>query len=138
MSTIKPAILDSLVKHAVENSFMQEKLAAAIVRNGKVISIGVNSKKTHPLQARFRKNEHAIFLHAEIDAIKKALGQMNVDDFSRCDIYIARAKKLTPIDTEHSWGLSRPCPGCLRAIMQFGFKRIIYTTESGNPKIIEL
>lgn len=138
MSGIKLSILETLTKAAIDNHKMQEKLAAAIVKNGKIISIGTNSKKSHPLQARFKKNEHAIFLHAEIDAIKKSLSQIKVEDLNKCDIYITRVKKLKPLDTDYVWGVSKPCMGCLRAILQFGIRRIVYTTDANNYQIIEL
>ena len=78
------------------------------------------------------KNEHAIFLHAEVAAIKNALREINVDDFSKCDIYITRVKKEKPFSNKFIWGLSKPCRGCERAIAEFGLKRTIYTCDNGE------
>ena len=59
------------------------RIAAAVVRKGKVVSFGYNHKKSHPFQAKFCKNNHAVFFHAEVHAIKNALNSVNVDDLSR-------------------------------------------------------
>ena len=69
------------------------RIAAAVVRKGKVVSFGYNHKKSHPFQAKFCKNNHAVFFHAEVHAIKNALNSVNVDDLSKCDLYIVRAKR---------------------------------------------
>ena len=63
------------------------RIAAAVVRKGKVVSFGYNHKKSHPFQAKFCKNNHAVFFHAEVHAIKNALNSVNVDDLSKCDLF---------------------------------------------------
>ena len=49
------------------------RIAAAIVQKNNIVSIGVNSRKSHPFQKKYGKNDDSIFLHAETDAIKNAL-----------------------------------------------------------------
>ena len=93
--------------------------------------------KSHPMAAKYGKNEHAIFLHAEVAAIKNALREIDVDDFSKCDIYITRVKKEKPFTKKFVWGLAKPCPGCARAIAEFGFKRTIYTCDNGDYEVVE-
>jgi hypothetical protein len=51
--------------------FDKNRHAAAIYIGNKLISTGVNQLKSHPLQAKFGSNTDAIFLHAEIDQIRK-------------------------------------------------------------------
>ena len=87
------------------------RIAASVVRKGKVVSYGYNHKKSHPFQAKFRKNAHAVFFHAEIHAIKNALQIIDVDDLSNCELYIVRAKRDK---NNKRWitGLSKPCNGC--------------------------
>jgi tRNA(Arg) A34 adenosine deaminase TadA len=48
------------------------RLAAAILYKNKIVSIGRNQYKTHPIMLRFCKNPEAIYLHAEVDAINRA------------------------------------------------------------------
>jgi deoxycytidylate deaminase len=136
---INQNILEMLVKVAMaSNEEMPTRLAAAIVMRNKVISIGVNRMKSHPFQKKYGKNEDAIYWHAEIDAIKSALREISVDDLSKCDLYIARVKKPKPKSNDWIWGLSKPCEGCQRAILAFGLRRTIYTTdEHGKYGVME-
>ncbi|MAE82165.1 MAG: hypothetical protein CMB80_05485 [Flammeovirgaceae bacterium] len=101
------------------------RLAALIVYKGKVLSVGTNRKKSHPFQNRYRKNDSAIYLHAETDAIKKALREK--DDLSKCTLYIARARGSEKYGFNP--GLARPCVGCMRAIVDFGIRKVFYTTN---------
>lgn len=137
MKPVNTDILHTLAKVAAANPNPQEKFAAAVVYRNKIVSVGMNSMKSHPMAAKYGKNEHAIFLHAEVAAIKNALREIDVDDFSKCDIYITRVKKEKPFTKKFVWGLSKPCPGCERAIAEFGLKRTIYTCDNGNYEVIE-
>lgn len=102
------------------------KLAASIVLNNKIVSIGVNSYKTHPFQKKYGKNDMAICIHSEIAAIGKALKRISIDELRRATLYIARVKQ---IDQSSQWGLARPCKGCQRAIAAFDIKKVYYTTD---------
>jgi len=137
MKPVNTDILHTLAKVAAANPNPQEKFAAAVVYRNKIVSVGMNSMKSHPMAAKYGKNEHAIFLHAEVAAIKNALRELDVDDFSKCDIYITRVKKEKPFTKKFVWGLAKPCPGCERAIAEFGFRRTIYTCDDGNYEVIE-
>lgn len=132
MKNVNKGILHTLEKVAAANPNPQEKFAAAIVSRNRIVSIGMNSMKSHPMQAKYGKNPHAIFLHAEIAAIKNALREVEVDDLSKCDIYITRVKKEAPFTKKYVWGLAKPCAGCERAIAEFGLKRVIYTCDDGD------
>ena len=136
MKTVNEGILHTLAKVAAANPGLREKFAAAVVYRNRIISIGMNSMKSHPMAAKYGKNEHAIFLHAEVAAIKNALREINVDDFSKCDIYITRVKKEKPFTKKFVWGLAKPCPGCERAIAEFGFRRTIYTCDNGDYEVV--
>jgi tRNA(Arg) A34 adenosine deaminase TadA len=100
-----------------------QTLAACVVKRNKIISFGHNKKKTHPLQNKFNKHPQAIYLHAEIDAIKNALKRLSVEDLIGSTLYIVRTKK------DGSEGLAKPCYGCMQAIESFGIAKIVYTTN---------
>ena len=104
------------------------RIAAAVVRRGKVISYGYNHKKSHPFQTRFCKNRHAVFFHAEVHAIKNALKSVDVEDLSKCELYIVRAKRNS---TNRKWitGMSKPCSGCQKCIDLFDLKSVYYSYE---------
>lgn len=136
MKKVSNNVLNTLAKIAAANPTPAEKFAAAIVRNNTIISVGMNSMKSHPLQAKYAKNPHAVFLHAEIDAIKNALREINVDEFYKTDLYICRVKKEKPFTKKYISGLAKPCCGCERAIIAFGIKRVIYTTNCNDYEIV--
>ena len=104
------------------------RIAAAVVRRGKVISYGYNHKKSHPFQNRFCKNRHAVFFHAEVHAIKNALKSVDVEDLYKCELYIVRAKRDK---ANRKWitGMSKPCSGCQKCIDLFDLKSVYYSKE---------
>lgn len=103
------------------------QLASCIFRGNDLISIGVNQNKTHPFQARYAKNVEAIYLHAEIDAIVKALKVISPEELQRCSMYVLRFKR-----GDETTGLAKPCSGCTRAIAAFGIKQVYYTLDSNK------
>lgn len=107
------------------------RVVAAIVKRNKIISFGYNHNKSHTFQAKYSKNKDAIYFHAEIHAIKNALNTMTLNDLSKCDIYVVRAK--TDIHRQNwSFGLAKPCKGCFKCISEFELKHIIYSTDENT------
>jgi len=96
---------------------------AVILYKKEVIALAHNDIcKTHPLQAKFaRIPGEAIYLHAEISAIAKALRMVEPKDLEKSTLMIARLK------ANGTWGCSKPCVGCARAIITFGFKNVYHT-----------
>jgi len=126
-------IMDFLRRQAIDNEgASRAKMAAAVVLKGKVISTGRNQYKTHPIATEYGKNRDAIFLHAETHAIVNSLNHLDKDDLRKATLYIYRVKR--PDNTKSSYvnGLAKPCKGCMRAIAEFDFKRVVYTTD--NPE----
>ncbi len=132
------ALIESLFTIATELNTkelgIRTRMVAAVLRRGKVISIGHNSKKSHPMQSKFSKNQHAIYLHAEIDAIKNAIRSVGVDNISGVDIVIVRAK-TDNINKVFTHGNSKPCSGCMRAIAHFDLNEIWFH-ENGSFEVI--
>lgn len=110
---------------------LRTKLAAALVYKNDIISIGVNQLKSHPFQKKFSKSEHAIFMHAEISAIVKALKNYSVDIISKSTLYVARVKYMDGHNSIFVDGMAKPCEGCLKAIANLGIKQVCYSTEEG-------
>lgn len=102
--------------------FPYHRHAAAIYIGNRLVSVGINQRKTHPLQAKFGKNSDAIFLHAEISAIVNALKVVSADDLRDAILYVA---KYSPSGKT----MSKPCKGCQRAIGYFGFKDVHWTED---------
>lgn len=124
-------ILNTLSKVAEANEeYPRARLAAAIVKGNRIISIGINRKKTHPLQKKFSKHPEAVFLHAEIHAIKNSLRELSVDELKNTTMYIVRVKQPRTHTDPYVWALAKPCPGCERAILEFGIKNVVYTEDN--------
>jgi tRNA(Arg) A34 adenosine deaminase TadA len=108
------------------------KVAAILVKQGEPIAFGTNTYKTDPLAARFCKNEHALGCHAEITAIKNARRhRYSYDEISSCALYVARTKliRIRHGVFRTSWGLAKPCKGCVKAIRHFNIADVYYTTD---------
>ena len=114
------------------------RASAVLALRGRIIAFGTNQRKSHPFQAEYGKNPEAIYLHAEINAIKNALRMgYTVDDLRKATLYIARAKKAGPVPADpFIWGLAKPCTGCRRCIADFGIKRVLYTTDEQKVAIL--
>jgi tRNA(Arg) A34 adenosine deaminase TadA len=131
-SELKISRVFSLLKQiAIANPKVSgAKLAAAIVYKNKIVSVGVNSMKSSPLQAKYATNKDlSIYLHAEISAIKNALRQIDVEDFKKVSLYVCRVK-YDILTNSIVYGLAKPCSGCMRAIFEFDIKKVYYTLET--------
>ena len=126
-------IMSFLRRQAIDvTAVKSSRIAAAVGIKNTVISLGHNSRKTNPLQARFGKNPLAICLHAEIDAIRNALNHVSPKDLRKATLYVYRMKHPAGTTEGMQEGMAKPCAGCMRAIESFEFKRVIYTTEEQN------
>lgn len=110
------------------------KLAASLVIKRDVISFGINVMRSHPVQKKYGKNDEAIYLHAEINAIVNSLNHVEKDDLRKASLYVYRVKKDTNDLKRKHWvdGLSCPCEGCMSAIDAFRIKRVIHSTDETN------
>jgi tRNA(Arg) A34 adenosine deaminase TadA len=100
------------------------KLAAGVVFKNRLVAVGVNSYKSHPLMSKFGKNPEAIYLHAEVDAIKNALRVLSLQELEKSDILVVRVKRD---GHDYRTCLAKPCEGCARAIEAFNLRNLYYT-----------
>ena len=100
-----------------------------VVTNGnhRIISSGVNSTKTHPIQKKYNKErfdeDTTHSLHAELDGLLPLLKE-NID-FSKVEVYTYRELY------DGTMAMSRPCPSCMKLIKDLGIRNIYYTTQDG-------
>ena len=109
------------------STFDKCRHAAALYVGNRLIGLGVNQMKSHPLQAKFGRKD-AIYIHAEIDAIRNALRRVSVDELQDAVLYVVRSKRSKP-------RMSRPCDGCMRAIVHFGIQTVYWTEEHGMDNV---
>lgn len=110
------------------------RITAGLVYRNRIVSIGCNSYKTDPFQAKFQKNNHSIHLHAEVSAIKKFISHMDEKVLTKATLYVTRAKCDTKNHSNMIYGLAEPCDGCMKAICHYGISKIIYTSDGGIMK----
>lgn len=90
----------------------KHKLGAALVYNGKPVSVGHNRHKSHP-EAKYSG------LHAEIQALKSS-GRSKIRGSS---MFVYRETK------QGCLALAKPCKDCMSKLIDFGIKWLFYTTS---------
>jgi tRNA(Arg) A34 adenosine deaminase TadA len=98
------------------------RIVAGIYRRGKLLSIGFNQRKSHPLQAKWASRPERIFLHAEVDAIRNYLYRFTASSLESCDMVVVRVK-LKP-NGEWTTGCAKPCDGCMGALEFYNLRRV--------------
>lgn len=108
----------------VEGDGMEHQLCALVVNKNRVLAVGYNHRKTHPISAGTRMQQ----LHAEMHAVL----QCSPDTLAGIDLVVARGRaSKTP-------GMAKPCAVCQNILRRFGIKRVYYTTSSGTPEAPEI
>lgn len=104
-------------KVAQTSDYRRFRMGAIIARKNKILSVGTNSKKSHPIQAKFscRPFNHA-WRHCEVHAISLC----KAGDLIGSDIYVGR------ILANDEWAASKPCSGCLKALIHYGIKGMYF------------
>lgn len=110
------------------SDFPTHKLGAVMMLGNKVLSVGYNITKTHPIQKQYNiergydpnvKNNGQI--HAEMMCL---INTKYLDiDWSRVSLYIYREHK------DHTTAIAKPCPACEKAIRERGINQVYFTTE---------
>jgi deoxycytidylate deaminase len=107
-------------------------VGCVIVYKNKVIAVGWNTSKEHPLQKEYNRQRdfNVDFcknsLHAEIYALIRC-NYADVE-WSKASIFIYRELASGIV------AMARPCMACTKAIRDRGIKTVFYTTENGYAK----
>lgn len=118
-----PSRFRAAIAAALGSEDYQFKLGAAIFSKKRLISIGANNAKTHPLSRFYGR---PVTIHAEMQAIIRA--KNIVDSLEGMILVVARVKRNGEL------GLARPCLGCQNIIRLHNIKEVWYTTENGWAK----
>lgn len=114
------------------------RIAAAVVMANEIVSYGTNNRKSHPFQARFAKHEHAIYWHAECNAIYNAIQRLRVSTLHGATLFVARVRYSDQTKKRRFiWAESMPCPGCFRAIDEYDIRNVVFTTGAFSYDFIE-
>ena len=106
---------------AAKSATCRFRLGAVIVKNGKILSIASNQKKTHP---RWGSGDYKT-LHAEGNAIYRATRQGI--DIEGADMYIYRSGN----------NVSKPCPCCSGLMAEAGIKNVYYSGNTESLQTVE-
>ena len=116
-----------------KNSFPSKNLHLSfLIYKGRIISIGQNSKKTHPINLRNRKiSKEGVDIStfkgvcSEWSAISKLKNLTNIPAH-KCSLINIRINKNNDIR------MSRPCCGCLSLLAFFDISNVFYSNEKGE------
>lgn len=106
----------------------RNKHVALIVKGSRILSVGVNLERSHPLAKRFKLKKESESQCAELNACLK-LGlshKEELPDFSGLTIIVVRVLKCGTL------GMSKPCVGCQSLIRQCGFRKVCWSNEKGE------
>ncbi len=107
-----------LAKDASKYSTYKYKLGCVIISNGKVVSVGFNSTKTHPIMAKYSQ---FTTLHAEAAALLPL-------KFKKIKHGIAVVYRES---ARGQPAMARPCKICRKILADHGIKEFLYTTSGG-------
>jgi len=93
---------------------------SALYYKKRLLSLGVNQTKTHPLSFRLSGLEHKKYLHAEINCLKNTGG-----DLRKSTLYVVR------VDRNGRLAQSKPCKFCEGYIKERGVGRVVYSIDGG-------
>jgi len=109
----------------------QNHVAMILGPRGRIMSLGRNKIKTHPIQAYWAKRlgkDHKIYLHAETDALIKCMNKHGGPDSNGrlesvydTDILVARFNK------DGDTASSRPCDICAHMLQSYGLRHVFHT-----------
>lgn len=111
-----------------DKPYKNTKTVSFLIYKGKVVSFGINSDKTSPLQNKYRLTTDLKYIenfvdkeHSEVNCLGKVHPRFR---FDKCEIVIISKKK------DGDFRLARPCDVCMAAIKDFGIKKIYYTNRN--------
>jgi len=105
-----------------------------IFNKNKLISIGINSPKTHPINLKYNylnkqkhKISHIVGTHSEMSAVIK-LG------IESCEENLVMIN--TRINRKNEIDYSRPCNGCMEMLRELNFSKVYYTNKDKKFELI--
>lgn len=123
-------IKQMMVAMALNSDHHRCKHSALISYKNEIISVACNRIKSHPFQKKYGRADGAIFLHAEVSAIKQAIRRLTLKELSKSAMYVVRVN----INNQNKPYLmySKPCDGCMRAIAEFDILNVFYSNDEGD------
>jgi hypothetical protein len=104
-----------------------------VIYKNRIITIGLNKRKTHPTNLRNRKISYITgedysqykTICSEFNAIIKLKKKTNIET-KRCTLVNLR------YDKKGNLAIAKPCMSCMNLLKNFEFKRVIWSNNDGN------
>ena len=109
---VKVALDLATAAHRDRDCYYQ--LCALVVKKKRVLAVGYNNPKTHPL-AKTKMRQ----LHAELAACIRC----SRDELKGAELIVVRARR------DRKVGMAKPCAACHAFIASMGIKSVHYTTD---------
>ena len=100
-----------------------------IVDRNRIVSIGMNNSKTHPMNLKYNyinkineKISEIVGTHSELNAVIR----FGEEDCSNLTLINTRINRNNALDN------SAPCNGCMDMITQLNFKNVYYSNIKGQ------
>jgi len=100
---------------------MRSSHVAFLIKSGKIVHVGWNKSRSHPINLDHPYHVNVSGIHAEVDVILKS----GLEDLSKYEMVVIR------IDRNDRVCNSMPCVGCRSVVRQFNVKRIWYSNANG-------
>lgn len=113
-----------LIKAIEEHPFKKEMgflHSSLIVRGGSVLAIGVNMPNQNGF-IRSYSNFETNQVHSEFHCVNQIRRKIDLNGCAMYNCRITRSNKVA---------ISKPCPACSQMIINYGFKKVVYTTDIG-------
>lgn len=104
--------------HKGEMAFLHSSL---IVRGGKVLSVGINSPSQNGFCRHYAAYDQTQ-LHAEFSCVNKIRRKINLRGCTMYNCRMTRGGKIS---------ISKPCESCETMLREYGFKKVVFTTQKG-------
>lgn len=107
-----------------------QRVSAVVYNKTGIVEWGVAQRKTHPMMLEY--GHHWYYLHAEIHALAMCVRtgvihshNVNLRIFHDMTMYVHRIRGDGKI------ALAKPCKGCMKALIEFGFTDIKWSNYDG-------
>jgi hypothetical protein len=134
LNIVKFKRLEEISKSLVDyNSSKRCHHFSFVLYKNRIISIGYNSQKTHPVNLKNRKKSLKTgedfsdqkYVCSEFSAINKLKNMTNIDS-KKCVLVNLRYNRNGKVD------MSKPCMSCENLLKYFNFKKVIWTNNNGD------